>query len=79
MEVALAGQERDAQPGAAASGTADASGAAALRRREGYEGLLRHAQQKWQIELHAEPELLSAAMGACCKAGWVQHALACNA
>ncbi len=50
----------------------------ALRRREAYEGLLRHAQQGWEIELDAEPELLSAAMGACCEAGWVQHALACN-
>ena len=78
----------------------------ALRRRRGYEALLRHAQQGWELELaeapwllsnpkpkpkpnpklnpnlnpkpNQEPRLLSAAMAACCEAGWLQHALACN-
>ena len=50
----------------------------ALRQRRSYEALLRHAQQGWELELAEEPRLLSAAMEACCEAGWLQHALACN-
>ena len=45
----------------------------ALRQRRGYEALLRHAQQGWELELAEEPRLLSAAMAACCEAGWLQH------
>ena len=49
-----------------------------LRDRVGYERVLADAQDQWDVELAAEPSLLSAAMVGCCDAGWVHHAAAIN-
>ena len=51
----------------------------AMRDQTAYEALLASAQSQLDVDLAAEPELLSAAMASCCAVDWHQHASAINA
>ena len=46
--------------------------------RRGYERVLEAAQGSWEVDLSAEPALLSSACVACCGAGLMHHAKATN-
>ena len=51
----------------------------ATRDRDAYERILGSSQDSWDIDLTAEPTLLSCAMIACAEAGWEENARAINA